>query len=231
MTDIQKLRSRLLETIQAEAAETASWTGRDRFSERTMQAMAAVAREAFMAPGDETVAYINRPQPIGCGQTISQPYIVALMTDLLGDATRGRILEIGTGSGYQAAVLSEMGAEVFSVETVAKLAEDAKKNLARAGYDAVHLRHGDGFLGWPEEAPFDGIIVTAAPERMPSTLLEQLKVGGRIVIPIGQRGGPQMLHLGIKREDATLDDRSVLPVAFVPMVRTPGGGIGMETGE
>ena len=212
-------RDRLLETIAAEAADTERWTGRKQFSERTMQAMADVAREAFVAPGDEDVAYVNRPQSIGYGQTISQPFIVALMTDLLGLKGGERVLEIGTGSGYQAAVLAEMSAEIFSVETVAALAVRARENLARAGYrQKVHVREGDGFEGWPEEAPFDAVIVTAAPERMPKTLVKQLKPGGRIVVPIGARSGPQMLHVVKKLEDATLDDRSVLPVAFVPMV-------------
>ena len=227
MATTEILRNRLLETIQTEAAETAHWTGRKRFSERTMAAMARVARERFMADGDEAVAYVNRPQSIGYGQTISQPYIVALMNDLL-DLTPGqRVLEIGTGSGYQAAVLAEMGADVFSIETVSQLAERAKKNLAAAGYNGVEVRHADGFQGWASEAPFDAIIVTAAPERMPTTLVEQLKPGGRIVVPIGAQGGPQMLHLVRKRKDGSLDDQSVLPVAFVPMVRR----IGQETGE
>lgn len=219
MATMSESKERLIKTLILEAEETASWTGRDHFSDRTLAAMAAVPRELFMPSDLEVVAYVNRPQSIGFGQTISQPYIVALMSDLLDAGPGERILEIGTGSGYQAAVLAEMGAEVFSLETVAELAETAKKNLARAKTETVHVRHGDGFRGWPEEAPFDGVIVTAAPEHIPKTLLEQLKCGGRIVIPIGPRSGPQMLHLGIKRDDGSLDDRSLLPVAFVPMVR------------
>ena len=223
MVDHAKARARLLETIAREAAETEQWTGRPCFSERTMQAMAAVPRERFVSSGDEEVAYVNRPQSIGFGQTISQPYIVALMTDLLGLRGGERILEIGTGSGYQAAVLAHLGANVFSIETVADLAEVAKKNLARAGVTGVQVQHGDGFDGWAEQAPFDGVIVTAAPERLPGTLVEQMKPGARMVIPLGPRSGPQMLHLVIKREDGSLDDRSVLPVAFVPMVQSPQG--------
>ena len=212
-------KRRLLRQIADDAAETANWTGREAFSATTMAAMDAVAREAFVAEGDEAVAYINRPQPIGSGQTISQPYIVALMTDLLDLEQGMRVLEIGTGSGYQAAVLAEAGAKVWSVETVAALAERAQKNLARAGYDAVHIRHGDGFEGWPEKAPFDAVIVTAAPERIPENLIDQLRPGGRMVIPVGPRSGPQMLHVGQKNEAGCFTSEGVLPVAFVPMIR------------
>ena len=212
-------RNRLIAQIANEARETANWTGRATFADAVMAAMARVPREAFVAEGDEGAAYINRPQPIGYGQTISQPYIVALMTDLLDVEPGDRVLEIGTGSGYQAAVLAEMGAEVWSVETVGPLARRAEQNLAKAGYETVHVRTGDGFAGWPEHAPYDGVIVTAAPERMPESLTKQLKPGGRMVIPVGAHLGPQMLHRGVMGADGTFTSTGLLPVAFVPMVQ------------
>ncbi|MGE3775291.1 MAG: protein-L-isoaspartate(D-aspartate) O-methyltransferase, partial [Gammaproteobacteria bacterium] len=161
-------------------------------------------------------AYVNRPLAIGHGQTISQPFIVALMSDLLEVVPGARVLEIGTGSGYQAAVLAELGARVWTIEIVPALAASARERLARLGYEQVTVRAGDGNLGWPEEAPFDGIIVTAAGP-VPPALLEQLAPGGRLVIPIGSTGGEQQLTVITRQDDGSFEHESKLPVRFVPL--------------
>ena len=210
---------RLMAEIEANAKETQSWTGRAKFSDRVMAAMKAVPRHEFVKPSDVVAAYVNRPLPIGHGQTISQPYIVALMTDLLDLGDNDRVLEVGTGCGYQAAVLAEMGTRVFSVETVEKLAHASRERLAALGYGHVGVRTGDGFQGWPEEAPFDAIIVTAAPERVPETLVEQLRRGGRMVVPIGRVHQAQTLVRLDKDQNGKVTEQAMLPVAFVPMVR------------
>jgi len=215
---LEKARRRLLAEIEANAEETRSWTGRARFSDRVMAAMARVPRHEFVDPADVAAAYANRPQRIGFGQTISQPYIVALMTDLLDLAETDRVLEIGTGSGYQAAVLAELAARVYSIETVDTLAAAATERLARLGYANVEVRLGDGFEGWPEAAPFDAVIVTAAPERVPDALVDQLKRGGRMAIPIGRDRGSQFLMRLTKDSEGKVHEQSMLPVAFVPMV-------------
>lgn len=181
MADAKSPRQTLLDEIAADAAETAGYTGRAQFSPRTMAAMAKVAREAFVRDRDEDSAYLNMPLPIGYGQTISQPYIVALMTDLLDLAGGERVLEIGAGSGYQTAILSELAREVFSIEVVEPLAREATAKLARLGYRNVEVKAGDGARGWPEKAPFDAIIVTAAAgEGVPSDLVAQLRVCRRL---------------------------------------------------
>ncbi len=210
---------RLLDEIAQDARDTAFWTGRKAFSDRTMAAMAAVPRHEFMRDGDEVVAYINRPQPIGHGQTISQPYIVALMTDLLDLDGTEKVLEIGTGSGYQAAVLAHAAARVFTIEVVEELGRAAADRLKDLHYGNVFVRIGDGYQGWPEEAPFDAIIVTAAPERIPEALITQLRPGGRMIVPIGRAHDRQTLTLVVKGADGKVTVDSVLPVAFVPMVK------------
>lgn len=211
-------QQRLLQQIAQDFAETASWTGRPAPSERIMRAISRVPREAFIAERDWPSAYDNRPLSIGYGQTISQPFIVALMTDLLDLEPQHRVLEIGTGCGYQAAILADLAAAVFSVELVPDLALSAQRRLLHRGYENVQVRQGDGFRGWPEEAPFDAIIVTAAPEELPEELPAQLVTGGRLVIPIGPRGDSQLLWRCVKRADGTLDMQRKLPVAFVPML-------------
>lgn len=216
--EYESARRQLLEQIAHEAAETASLTGRPRFAPQVMSALARVPRHRFVASFDRSFAYDNRPLAIGHGQTISQPYIVAVMTDLLDLESGDRVLEIGTGCGYQTAVLAELAAEVFSVEVLEALADAARERLARLGYTTVHVRHGDGFRGWPEAAPFDAIIVTAAPLEIPPALSEQLKTGGRLVIPVGPRGGTQTLLRCVRRPDGTLERERKLPVAFVPMI-------------
>lgn len=180
-----------------------------------LAAMRRVPRHEFVPARLRSESYNDNPLPIGDGQTISQPYIVALMTELLHVESRHRILEIGTGSGYQAAVLAELGAEVFTIEIVPKLAADSAALLKRLGYERVHARAGDGYLGWPEEAPFDRIILTAAPPRVPQPLIDQLKPGGRLVVPEGVY--EQELVVYTKSTDGKLKRTTVLPVRFVPM--------------
>ena len=179
-----------------------------------LAAMRKVPRHEFMPESVRLLAYDDRPVPIGLGQTISQPYIVALMTELAAVGRGSRVLEIGTGSGYQAAVLAELGADVYSIEILAPLRDRAGEILARLGYAQVKTRVGDGYLGWPEAAPFDAIIVTAAPPRVPEPLKQQLKVGGRLVLPVGRFD--QELEV-ITRTAVSFSEKSVIPVRFVPM--------------
>ena len=182
--------------------------------ERVLAAMRSVPRHLFVPTELRAEAYADHPLPIGEGQTISQPYIVGLMSELLEASPGDRVLEIGTGSGYQAAVLATMGCEVYSIEIRASLAEGAAKRLAELGIGGVHVRAGDGYAGWPEATPFAGIVVTAAPERIPTPLLEQLAVGGRMVIPVGSFY--QQLKVITRTADG-LAERDVIPVRFVPM--------------
>ena len=188
-------------------------------SEEVLAAIDRVPRERFVAEAYRDLAYANHPLPIGQGQTISQPFIVALMSELLETEAGDRVLEIGTGSGYQAAILAELGCEVFSIEIVGELAAGAQALLHELDYGRVHVRHGDGYLGWPEEAPFDKVIVTAAPEEIPDALVEQLRVGGKMIIPVGPQGAVQQLTLLEKGADGAVRTTRILPVAFVPMVR------------
>ncbi|MFN7000124.1 MAG: protein-L-isoaspartate(D-aspartate) O-methyltransferase [Elioraea tepidiphila] len=210
---------RLLDEIAEGARETAGWTGRAAFAPRVMQAIARARRDAFVPPTEAEWAYLDRPLPIGHGQTISQPYIVALMTDVAAPKPGEKVLEIGTGSGWQAAVLAALGARVFSVEVIPELSERAAAALAAQGFGTVRLRVGDGWQGWPEEAPFDAILVTAAAPEVPQALLDQLAPGGRMVIPLGAPHEQQMLTLFEKAADGTLSRRDLLPVAFVPLVK------------
>ena len=183
----------------------------------TLQAMRTVPRHEFVPPGLMSAAYENRPLPIGLGQTISQPYIVAYQTEVVRPREGMKILEVGTGSGYQAAVLAAAGARVYTMEIFAELAASARQRLERLGYRAT-VRHGDGNLGWPEEAPFDAIVVTAAASHVPPALLDQLKPGGRMVIPVGSMYGAQNLLEIDKDPSGAVRTRMLLPVAFVPML-------------
>jgi protein-L-isoaspartate(D-aspartate) O-methyltransferase len=219
---LNQARDRLLGEIAAEARETASWTGRKVFSAPVMAAIEAVPRHEFVAAEDVAQAYANRPLSIGRGQTISQPYIVAAMTDFLDLEPSSRVLEIGTGCGYQSAVLAELAAKVFSVEAIPELAEAAAARLGRLGYKNVTVRTGDGFEGWPGKGPYDAIIVTAAADAMPEALLEQMKPGARIAIPIGRPYGRQILYRGVMGDDGKVNMAKTLPVAFVPLVRKRG---------
>lgn len=184
-----------------------------------LEVMRRVPRHLFVPETFRKYSYQDSPLGIGYGQTISQPYIVAEMTRLLNLTADSKVLEIGTGSGYQAAVLSEISTQVYSIEIVEPLLEQARKNLAAAGYTDIRLRHGDGYYGWPDAAPFSAIIVTCAAGHIPPPLLEQLATGGRMVIPVGKRFGTQYLILVTKDEDGTISSRSLLPVSFVPLVR------------
>lgn len=217
------LCARLVDEIACEAAETAFWTGRDHFADEVLGALTRVPRQAFI-PGDVPldVAYANHPQPIGHSQTISQPYIVALMTDLLDLKGGERVLEVGTGCGYQCAVLAELAAHVYSVERLPELAATAQATLGRLGYSNTDILVGDGAKGWAAHAPYDGILVTACQDGpIPKPLIEQLSPGGRMVIPLGAQFSSQMLHLGIKDMKGRFAHRPVLPVAFVPLVSRP----------
>jgi protein-L-isoaspartate(D-aspartate) O-methyltransferase len=221
-------QSALIREIEYEAQETATWTGRDHFAPRVLAALRRVRRAAFVPDGVAERAYVNAPLPIGCGQTISQPFIVALMTDLLVLRPEDRVLEVGTGSGYQAAVLAELAAEVYSIEVIPELAEHARRALAAEGYGRVALLVGDGALGWPEHAPFDAVIVTAAARAVPPALLAQLRPGGRLAIPVGEPDGDQELRLLRKDAGGGVASRTVLPVAFVPLTGGFSDGIGSE---
>ncbi len=211
-----------------ESAKAARWRmveqqlrTRDIVDERVLAAMERVPRHQFVESAIEEYAYEDRPLSIGAGQTISQPYIVALMVQLLRVQPSYRILEVGTGSGYQAAVLSELSADVYTIEIIPSLAEEARTRLEALGYRNIHVRYGDGYEGWPEVAPFDGIVVAAGAPRIPLPLIEQLREGGRMAIPIGMAGGTQDLMLGEKRSGKFLV-RSITPVLFVPLTGKGG---------
>ncbi|MGB0748517.1 MAG: protein-L-isoaspartate(D-aspartate) O-methyltransferase [Magnetospiraceae bacterium] len=207
----------LLAEIEAEIRQTARLTGCVTLSPAVREAMSAVPRHLFVGAHQQSIAYENRPLPIGRGQTISQPYIVALMTELLALDDSARVLEIGTGCGYQTAVLASVAGRVWTVERIAGLLQDAQDRFALLGLENVTCRHGDGFDGWPAEAPFDGIIVTAAPEFIPPALIDQLAPGGKMVLPVGAGNPGQSLRCLTKSLDGTIEIRDVLPVAFVPL--------------
>jgi protein-L-isoaspartate(D-aspartate) O-methyltransferase len=210
-------RKAMLDDIARTTRDTRFETGREALSERVMEAMARVPRHRLVPPAEEPHAYRDRPLSIGLGQTISQPFIVALMTDLLDVKTGEKVLEIGTGSGYQAAILAELGARVFTIEILEPLGREAARRLGELGYHSVQTRIGDGYRGWPGEAPFDAIIVTAAAPELPPALADQLKPGGKLVIPLGSQSGLQTLYLIQKQPDGKLSRRAVLSVRFVPM--------------
>lgn len=216
--NLVEAREQLIDEIVAETRYTSDYLGKDTLDPRVIAAVRKVPREAFVPPEVRDLAYVNRPLPIGHGQTISQPFIVALMTDMLALTPAARVLEIGTGCGYQTAILAELAAWVYTVEVVAPLAEAAGERLQRLGYANVELRVGDGWLGWPEQAPFDAIIVTAAAPRRPERLVEQLGPGGRMVVPLGRSGYTQSLTLIEKDADGRITEAGTLPVAFVPLV-------------
>ena len=221
-------RAAMIEQIAAEVVATRKHLGKSALDPRVMAAMGKVPRHAFVPEIHQGSAYENRPQPIGHGQTISQPYMVAIMTDLAAIAPRDRVLEIGTGCGYQTAILAELAAQVFTTEVVPELASRAAERLRGLGYGNIELRVGDGALGWPEQAPFAAIVVTAAAwHRVPPTLIEQLAVGGRLVIPVDRSKTAarypftrqaQDLLLITKDQAGAVTERNVLPVAFVPLV-------------
>lgn len=211
-------RQRMLHTIEEETLLTAGLTGRRELRPAVMAALARVPREEFVPEKMRDEAFANHPLPIGAGQTISQPFIVALMTDLLDPQPDQVILEVGTGSGYQTAVLALLAARVYSLEVVPDLADTARARLDRLGFRNVAVRQGDGYAGWPEHAPYDGVMVTAAAPFVPAALFEQLRPGGRLVIPVGLPHRHQELLLVEKTAQGDRRTTSVLGVAFVPMV-------------
>jgi len=221
--DFTNLRARMVTEVQAMYAETRAETGLDAMSPAVRAALGHVPRHRMVPPEQVALAYRNHPLPIGSGQTISQPYIVAVSTDLLQVHASSVVLEIGTGSGYQAAVLAEIVKRVYSIEILEPLAATARKNLEQLHYRNIEILVGDGYLGWPEKAPFDAILVTAAAPQVPPALVAQLKPGARMVIPVGGSGEIQYLRLIQKRADGGYDERRVLPVRFVPLVPRTGG--------
>jgi protein-L-isoaspartate(D-aspartate) O-methyltransferase len=204
-------------TLQRERMVQQQLKARGIKDERVLAVMAKVPREEFVPADARVEAYGDGPLPIGYDQTISQPYVVAFMTEQLRPKPTDRVLEIGTGSGYQAAILAVLVADVYTIEIIQPLAKIAEATLQRLGYTNVHLKVGDGYQGWPEEAPFDAIIVTCAPDKIPQPLVDQLKDGGRMVIPVGERFAQQLYLL--EKKDGQLKESVTLPVRFVPMLR------------
>ncbi len=204
--------------VDAMYADTRFETGLASMSPAVRAALAKVERHRLVPPAQAGAAYRNHPLPIGGGQTISQPYIVALSADLLDPKPSDVVLEVGTGSGYQAALLAEIVKQVYSIELIESLGKTAAARLAELGYRNIELRIGDGYAGWPDKAPFDAIVVTAAAPQVPAALVAQLKTGGRMVIPVGGSDDIQYLKLLTKRADGGFDERRVLPVRFVPLV-------------
>lgn len=215
--NIEENHQRMIEVIEEEVAYTSHAIGKDKLDARVMEAMRQVPRHEFVPANSQLIAYSNGPLSIGHGQTISQPYIVALMTDLLEPQPGDVILEIGTGSGYQSAILACLVKQVHTTENVSPLITPARERLQRLGYSNVEVHECDGYFGLPELAPFDGIIITAAAPHVPAPLLEQLKPGGRLVIPVGHEYYAQELLVIQKNENGQFSERKVLDVVFVPL--------------
>jgi protein-L-isoaspartate(D-aspartate) O-methyltransferase len=213
---MNKKLQRLLDEIESEYKYTRNMTGKDTLDPKVKAALSSTPRDKFVPKAYIDSAFYNGPLPIGHGQTISQPYIVALMTDLLELEADDTVLEIGTGSGYQAAILSQLCKQVYTIEYIPVLAEMVKTRFEKLGYDNIESRAGNGYDGWPEHAPYDGIIVTAGATHIPGPLIEQLKPGGRMVIPVGKSNLYQKLMLVEKDEDSELNISDILGVAFVP---------------
>lgn len=213
----QAARLQMINKIRALVVETAREIGKSELNEQVLEVMAEVPRHKFVPAYQQSYSYDNRPLDIGYGQTISQPYIVALMTDMLDPQEDDVMLEVGTGSGYQAAVLSRLVKKVYSIEIVPELAKRAARQLKQANINNVVTRQGDGYYGWPEKAPFDGIIVTAAGSQIPSPLINQLKPGGKMILPVGSEYSVQFLMLIEKDAEGKVSSRQILPVRFVPL--------------
>ncbi|MGI9331178.1 MAG: protein-L-isoaspartate(D-aspartate) O-methyltransferase [Gammaproteobacteria bacterium] len=218
-TQFSEARAELVSTIETRVRDASNYLGKSYLDPRVIAAMGDVPRHEFVPVKLRGAAYENRPLPIGYQQTISQPSLVAMMTDLLQLPDACHVLEVGTGSGYQAAILGELCAKVYTIEIVEPLGQQAKNLLGELGYENVHVRVGDGYAGWPEHAPYDGVIVTAAVNEPPAPLVEQLRPGGRMVIPLGQRRGYQELVVIEKRADGSVSERKIFPVRFVPFTR------------
>ncbi|MGW8159733.1 MAG: protein-L-isoaspartate(D-aspartate) O-methyltransferase [Desulfoprunum sp.] len=215
--DMRKARDRMVKEIELDVITTADHIGRPRLNREVMKVIGEVPRHEFVPEHNRDAAYVNRPLPIGYGQTISQPYIVALMTDLLAVSRDAKVLEVGAGSGYQAAILSRLVKEVHSIEIIPELARECRARLQRLGYGNVTVHEGDGYYGLEAEAPFDAIVVTAAAAYIPPPLVRQLKPGGRMVIPVGAQFAVQYLMLVEKTALGEISTRNVLPVQFVPL--------------
>lgn len=216
-TDYKQLRENMIGLIKEDVRETEIYIDKSALDSSVIRAMSTVPRHEFVPVWQRINAYENRPLPIGHGQTISQPYIVALMTDLLSVKPGSKVLEVGTGSGYQAAILAELVDKVYTIEIIEKLADRAGNVLKQRGYNNVQNRTGDGYYGWQEHAPFDAIVVTAASGHIPPPLIRQLKPGGRMVIPVGSRFMVQQLVLLEKNNEGKVSTRQILPVRFVPL--------------
>jgi protein-L-isoaspartate(D-aspartate) O-methyltransferase len=216
--DFALQRNRMVAEVEAMYADTQRETGLNAMSPPVRTALGKVERHRLVPPDQQSSAYANRPLPIGNGQTISQPYIVALSADLLAPTADHVVLEVGTGSGYQATVLAEVVKQVYSIELIESLGRTAEQRLQEMGYRNIEVRIGDGYAGWPGKAPFDGIVVTAAAPQIPPALVAQLKPGARMVIPVGGDGFIQYLKLVTKRADGGYDEREIIPVRFVPLV-------------
>jgi protein-L-isoaspartate(D-aspartate) O-methyltransferase len=217
--DYETMRENMVTEVQEMMSDTRSYIGTDTLNSRVVEALQHVPRHEFVPTSYRHYAYQNRPLPIGEEQTISQPYIVALMTDLAQVDKDSIVLEVGTGSGYQAAVLAELASHVYTIEIIEMLGLRAQETLQRLGYNNISVLIGDGYNGWPEHAPFDAILVTAAPETVPQPLIDQLKPGGRMVIPVGPQGRAQSLRVIEKDSNGEVSERDVLPVGFVPLTR------------
>lgn len=215
--DFAMQRKQMVKLIEADVKATSLYLDKDALDPQVMQAIATIPRHEFVPEDEQSSAYQNRPLPIGHGQTISQPYIVAIMTDLLKVNAQSKVLELGTGSGYQAAVLSRLVDKVFTIEIIEPLGVKAKARLARLSYDNIQVKIGDGYYGWEEHAPFDAIIVTAAASHIPPPLLKQLKEGGKMIVPVGTPFMTQQLLLVNKQHDGKIVSQQILPVRFVPV--------------
>ena len=210
-------REQMVQAIKSDVRDTRHYLDKKALNPQVMQVMAKVPRHEFVPRKERRFAYDNRPLPIGHGQTISQPYIVALMTDLLELKPGNKVLEVGTGSGYQAAILAELTRKVYTIEIIEPLGKQARARLKKLKFDNVQVRIGDGYYGWQEHAPFDAIVVTAVASHIPPPLIKQLKPGGRMVIPVGSRFMVQQLVLVEKDQQGELITRQILPVRFVPL--------------
>lgn len=226
--DHDAARAALVEELAGASARLQAHAGVSGFSDAVLAAIGRVARHAFVPEQQRRHAYANRPLPIGHGQTISQPYIVALMTELLQLQPDDVVLEVGAGSGYHAAVIAELVHHVYTIEIIEPLGAQARDRLDRLGFDNVTVRVADGYYGWPEHAPFDGIVVTAAATQIPPPLIRQLAPGGRMVIPVGSPFMTQQLMLVERQPDGSVRSRQIMPVRFVPLTGV-GGGTGTGT--
>ncbi len=215
--DYTERRHKMVERIVQEVALTSKYIDKELLAPVVIEAMGSVPRHQFVPDGQRSYAYENRPLSIGYGQTISQPYIVALMTNLARLKPGGKVLEIGTGSGYQAAILAELTDKVFTIEIVEELGKEVRQRFDRLGYERIQSRVGDGYYGWESEAPFDVILVTAASSHVPPSLIKQLRPGGRMIIPLGGRFQVQQLMLIEKTPQGEIRSKQILPVRFVPL--------------